>query len=378
VKIVSIVGARPEFVQASPVSHALAGRHDEVLVHTGQHYDYAMSQAFFDELDIPQPHYNLGVGSGSHARQTGEIMARLEDVLLQERPDLVIVRGDTNSTLAGALVASKLRIPLAHIEAGERSYCRDMPEEINRVMCDAVADLHFCTSETSVSHLAAEGIVQSVYRVGDVMLDALLKCAPVARERSGILRRLGLSPEGYALVTVHRAANTDCPQRLQAILQALNRVGERVIFPAHPRTRQALARVHLPLGRNLQLIEPVGYLDMLALEAGARLIATDSGGVQREAYYLSKPCLTLREETEWAETVATGWNRLVGADPEAIVGEWHTFAPPQEHPPIYGNGNAAEQIVHVLDGMSQAFEDRMRVRGRLRAGRPATTVGAGT
>lgn len=373
-RIASIVGARPEFVQASPVSRALAGRHEEILVHTGQHYDYAMSQAFFDELDIPRPHHNLGVGSGSHAHQTAEIMARLEDVLLDERPDLVIVRGDTNSTLAGALVAGKLQIPLAHIEAGERSYRRDMPEEINRVVCDAVADLHFCTSQASAHNLADEGIVASVHQVGDVMLDALLRYEPVARERSGILQRLGLLPEAYSLVTVHRAANTDSPERLEAILRALNQVGERIVFPVHPRTRQALARAHLAPGHDLHLIEPVGYLDMLALEAGARLIATDSGGVQREAYYLRKPCLTLREETEWAGTVAVGWNRLVGADTDAIVAQWHTFTPPGEHPPIYGRGDAAERIVRVLDDVSHVFTDRPRVAWTRREARPMARV----
>jgi len=354
-KIVSVVGARPEFIQATPVSRALRLRHQEILVHTGQHYDYLMSQAFFDELGIPAPDYNLEVGSGSHGRQTAEILARLEEVLLKERPDLMIVRGDTNSTLAGALAASKLHIPTAHIEAGERSFDRRMPEEINRLVSDCVADLHFCASRVAVQRLADEGIVNSVHWVGDVMLDALLQNRPIARRKATALKRLDLEPDRYALVTVHRAGNTDDPVRLGQIVEALNRVAETVVFPAHPRTRKALDRLEIHFADHVRLIEPVGYFDMMVLEENARLIATDSGGVQREAYFLGIPCLTLRDETEWTETVQVGWNRLVGTDPERVLEAWRSFTPPAERPPIFGEGKAAQHIAQVLEGDAVAF-----------------------
>jgi UDP-GlcNAc3NAcA epimerase len=354
-KVLSVVGARPEFIQAAPVSRALRANHQEILVHTGQHYDCLMSQAFFDELGIPAPDYNLGVGSGPHGRQTGEILARMEEVLLKERPELVIVRGDTNSTLAGSLAASKLHISTAHIEAGERSFDRRMPEEVNRLVADRLADLHFCASKAAVQRLADEGIVDSVYWVGDVMLDALLQNRPVARLKSNVLTRLGLEPGAYALVTVHRAANTDDPGRLQRIVQALNGVSETIVFPAHPRTRQALAHMNARLEAHVRLIDPVGYFDMMVLEENARLIATDSGGVQREAYFLGIPCLTLREETEWVETVQVGWNRLVSTDPERIIDAWFSFAPPSVRPPIFGDGAAGQRIVHILENQDIAF-----------------------
>jgi UDP-GlcNAc3NAcA epimerase len=348
-KVISVVGARPEFIQAAPVSRALRAKHQEILVHTGQHYDYLMSQAFFDELGIPAPDYNLGVGSGPHGRQTGEILTQMEQVLLKEQPELVIVRGDTNSTLAGSLAAGKLHIPTAHIEAGERSFDRRMPEEINRLVADCLADLHFCASKAAVQRLADEGIMDSVHWVGDVMLDALLQNRPVARLKSDVLTRLGLEPGAYALVTVHRAANTDDPERLQRIVQALNSVSETIVFPAHPRTYQALAHMNAHLEAHVGLIDPVGYFDMMVLEENARLIATDSGGVQREAYFLGIPCLTLREKTEWVETVQVGWNRLVGTDPEQIIDAWFSFAPPSVRPPIFGDGAAGQRIVHILE-----------------------------
>ena len=348
-KIVSVVGARPEFIQAMPVSQAVRANHKEILVHTGQHYDYQMSQTFFDELDIPVPDYNLSVGSASQARQTAEIMVSMEDVLLKEKPDYVIVRGDTNSTLAAALVASKLCIPCAHIEAGERSFNRRMPEEVNRLVVDSLADRHFCVSQAAVRHLAAEGISNSVFQVGDVMLDALLFARPMANAKSDVLHRLGLQPRKYSLVTIHRPANTDDPARLGAIISAIKQTGETVILPVHPRTRKALASLEILMGDTLRFIDPVGYFDMLTLEDNARLIATDSGGVQREAYYLGVPCLTLRDETEWTATVETGWNRLVGADQKAIVENWFSFAPPPERPFIYGDGTAGQRIAEILN-----------------------------
>lgn len=347
-KIISVVGARPEFIQAAPVSRALRKYHRELLVHTGQHYDYLMSQTFFDELGIPAPDYNLEVGSGSHAGQTAEILVRFEEVLQKENPDVVIVRGDTNSTLAGALAASKLHIPVVHIEAGERSYDRRMPEEVNRLVADQLSSAYFCVSQTAVKQLAREGITENVFWVGDVMLDANLANRPLARRNSTVLSTLGLAPGSFGLVTVHRAANTDDPARLANIVTALNRVGETVVFPVHPRTRGALEKLDVRFAENVRVIEPVGYYDMMMLEENARIIATDSGGVQREAYFMQKPCLTLRDETEWTETVRAGWNKLVGVDVDLIVHEWRNFTLPADQPPVFGDGTAGEKIADIL------------------------------
>lgn len=350
-KIISVVGARPEFIQATPVSRALRKSHHEILVHTGQHYDYKMSQTFFDELGIPAPNHNLEVGSGSHAGQTAEILVRFEEIVLKENPDLIIIRGDTNSTLAGALVASKLHIPVVHIEAGERSYDRRMPEEINRLVADQLSSAYFCVSQTAVKQLAREGITENVFWVGDVMLDANLANRPLARQKSTVLSTLGLDSGSFGLVTVHRAANTDDPARLTNIVTALSQVDETVVFPVHPRTRGALEKLDVQFADNVRVIEPVGYYDMMMLEENARIIATDSGGVQREAYFMKKPCITLRDETEWTETVHVGWNKLVGVDVDAILHEWKTFSPPAEQPPIFGDGKAGEKIAQQLDSI---------------------------
>jgi UDP-GlcNAc3NAcA epimerase len=356
-KIISVVGARPEFIQATPISRALreSGRHQEILVHTGQHYDYSMSQTFFDDLGIPAPDYNLDVGSGSHAQQTAEILIRLEEVLLKEQPDLVMVRGDTNSTLAGALAASKLHIPIAHVEAGERSFDRRMPEEINRLVADSLADLHFCVSRAALEHLDAEGITKSVHWVGDVMLDAMLQNRPIALRKSDIMASLGLKPGRYTLATIHRAANTDDPLRLQQIVDIFNNVSETVVFPVHPRTRKVLQQLGANFKPHVKVIEPVGYFDIITLENNARMIATDSGGVQREAYFLAKPCLTLRDETEWTETVTVGWNKLVNTDPAQALAAWFSFSPPAEHPPIFGDGQTGRRIVQILEEQISAF-----------------------
>jgi len=348
-KIVSVVGARPEFIQATPVSRALRQNHHEILVHTGQHYDYLMSQVFFEELEITKPDYDLEVGSGSHAVQTANILLRLEEILLSEKPDLVIVRGDTNSTIAGALAASKLHIPLAHIEAGERSFDRSMPEEINRLVTDCLADVFFCVSQNAVMNLKKQGIQGPVYWVGDVMLDILTQSIPLAQAKSKILASLGITSGQYALVTIHRASNTDNPECLSQIIRALNSVNEKVIFPAHPRTQKVIEAQNMRLNENVCLIPPLSYFDMLTLEKNARLIATDSGGVQREAYYLSIPCLTLREQTEWIETTTVGWNKLVGHDTVEIIESWFSFNPPVDHPPIYGEGKAGQQIAQIID-----------------------------
>jgi len=347
-KIVSIVGARPEFIQLAPVSMAIRAEFQEVLVHTGQHYDYLMSQTFFDEIGIPAPDYNLEVGSGSHAHQTAVILTQLEVLLLHEKPDMVIVRGDTNSTLAGALASSKLHLPIAHIEAGERSFDKRMPEEINRLVADRLSDLHFCVSQTAVRQLEKEGFDQSIHWVGDVMLDAMLMNHPLALQKSHILERFNLEKKAYSLVTVHRAANTDDPERLRKIVNILNGVGETVIFPAHPRTKVALERIEAKFSENVRLVDPLGYFDMMILEENARIIGTDSGGVQREAYFLGVPCLTLRDETEWTETVEVGWNCLVGVDEVKVQKAWFDFIPPDSHPQIFGDGKAGEKIAKIL------------------------------
>ncbi len=361
-KIVSVVGTRPEFIQAAPVSRILRQRHHEIWVHTGQHYGAQMSHAILEDLRIPTPEYDLHVGSGTHAQQTGWSLLRLEKIMRLEQPDVVLVRGDTNSTLAGALAASKLRIPLAHIEAGERSHNRSMPEEINRILTDQLADIHFCASRRAVNRLHEEGLTKSVHWVGDVLLDAMLQNWKMAHKRSQILARLRLARGGYSLVTIHRQANVEDKVKLRQIVEILNETQEMIVFPLHPRTSEALVDLDSYIGHHVQLILPVSYFDMIVLEEGARLIATDSGGVQREAYFLGTPCLTLRDETEWVETVETGWNKVVGTDPDVVLREWYSFAAPDGRPPIFGDGHAAHRIVKILEeyvemnGISQPRE----------------------
>lgn len=345
VKVVTIVGARPQFIKAAPVSRVLRQQHTEILVHTGQHYDDNMSAIFFEELDIPEPDYNLGIGSGFHGAQTGAMLEKIEDVLLREKPDWVLIYGDTNSTLAGALAAAKLHIKVAHVEAGLRSFNRAMPEEINRVVADHLSDLLFCPSQTAVGNLAAEGISRGVHLVGDVMADALAFAVERSQGRSQILQRLGLAAKKYLLVTVHRAENTDDHDRLVNILAALNALSETVVFPVHPRTRLVIEKMDYALQDHVLLSEPVGYLDMVQLEKSARMVLTDSGGIQKEAYWLSVPCITLRDETEWMETVQAGWNVLVGAKTDAIVRAVRSFAPPATHEPLYGDAKTSERIV---------------------------------
>lgn len=359
--MVSIVGARPQFIKAAAVSRAIRQHNadtgnvsiEEILVHTGQHYDENMSQVFFDELDIARPDYNLGVGSLSHGAQTGRMLERIEKVLIKERPDWVLVYGDTNSTLAGALAAAKLHVPVAHVEAGLRSFNRRMPEEINRVVADHVSDLLLAPTDTAVTNLRAEGIAEDkVHLVGDVMLDAVRHYAAKAEAKSHILERLRLEAKSYALATVHRAENTDDSTRLRAVFDGLARVAEKmpVVIPLHPRTRAALQREAMlgGLPERIRLVEPVGYLDMIMLERSARLILTDSGGIQKEAYWFGVPCVTLREETEWVETVQAGWNVLVGADSQEIVAAVGRCDPPLRKPGLFGDGHAAERIAGLL------------------------------
>jgi UDP-N-acetylglucosamine 2-epimerase (non-hydrolysing) len=352
-KIVSIVGARPQFIKAAPVSAALRQHHQELLLHTGQHYDDNMSKVFFDELGIPKPDINLEVGSDSHARQTAAIMIGIETFLEQEQPDIVLVYGDTNSTLAGAVAAAKLHIKVAHVEAGLRSFNRAMPEEINRIVADKVADILFCPTETAVRNLANEGIKNGVHNIGDVMYDAALRFAPIAEQKSLVLKRLSLEPKSYFLLTLHRAENTDSVQNLSSIVEAMVQSKHLIIFPAHPRTVKLLKQFQLyekmNRAENIILIEPVSFIDMIMLEKNAQKIVTDSGGVQKEAYFYQVPCITLRDETEWVETVEDGWNCLVGANVEKISSAINNFSPAKQQQGHYGNGKASEKLLDVLN-----------------------------
>jgi UDP-N-acetylglucosamine 2-epimerase (non-hydrolysing) len=352
VRIASVVGARPQFIKAAQVSREIRKEHEEILIHTGQHYDDAMSAVFFRELEIPEPDYNLGVGSASHGVQTGEMLIATERVLMEEEPDAVLVYGDTNSTLAGALAAAKLLIPLGHVEAGLRSYDRSMPEEVNRVMTDHLSDLLLCPTKRSVENLEREDITKGVHLVGDVMYDAAIRGEGKARKR-GMAKELGLEEGAYALVTVHRPANADDPGRLGAIVSALEDYGGEVAFPVHPRTKKNLEAFGLwePLGGAVNVIEPVSYVEFQSLLLTAEVVATDSGGVQKEAYFFGVPCVTLREETEWVETVEDGWNVLVGADREKIVDALTNFRPTGERGESYGKGDAARRISETLTGL---------------------------
>ena len=347
-RVLTVLGARPQFIKAGPVSRALRGRGEEFLLHTGQHYDDAMSDLFFRQLGIPHPDVNLEVGSGAHGAQTAAMLAGIENVALEREPDWVLVYGDTNSTLAGALAAAKLHIPVAHVEAGLRSFDRRMPEEVNRVVADHLSTLLLCPTRAAVANLAREGITDGVEMVGDVMYDAYQQHLDIARRSSGILDELGLETCGYHLLTVHRAENVDDPAVLQRILDGVARSRRRVVFPVHPRTRAMLKREAIQPGESLMLIDPIGYLQMLVLEENAEAIVTDSGGVQKEAYFAGRPCITVRDRTEWTETVEAGWNVIVGSDPGAIAGAMTEFRPDGDRPPLFGDGHAAEHVVEAL------------------------------
>jgi UDP-GlcNAc3NAcA epimerase len=356
-KLLTVVGARPQFVKVAALSRVLRSQSgiEERLVHTGQHYDDSMSDVFFRELEIPRPDYDLAIGSGTHGAQTGRMLEAIEAVLLHEKPDWVMVYGDTNSTLAGALSAAKLHIPVAHVEAGLRSFNRAMPEEINRVLTDNVSSLLFAPSRQAVLNLFQEGIPESkVHLVGDVMYDAAIHYGRGSTETSRILDALGVRPSRYVLATIHRAENTDASDRLKSVFDGLRAVARElpVVIPLHPRTRKALRDNGLlrSVEAELKVTEPVGYFDMTRLERNARVIATDSGGVQKEAYFFRVPCVTLRDETEWVELVESGWNRLVpptcsGVIRRAILSASGTHG---KEVALYGAGRAAERITEVL------------------------------
>ncbi|MCX7021361.1 MAG: UDP-N-acetylglucosamine 2-epimerase (non-hydrolyzing) [bacterium] len=348
--VATIVGARPQFIKAAVVSRALAARGvEELLIHTGQHYDIRLSDVFFSELGLPEPYYNLGIGSATHGRQTGQMLVAIEDVLLRHSPDMALVYGDTNSTLAGALAAAKLRIPLAHVEAGMRSGDRSMPEEINRILTDHAADLLLTATPTAVENLAAEGLTEGVVPTGDVMYDLWLAKRPIFEGmKPKLLENFGLREGGFVLATIHRPRNADDPARLTAILDALLGHDEPVFLPLHPRTRKNLEAAGLLEKYAEMLREPVGYLEMQALLGGARLAVTDSGGLQKEAYFHGRPCLTLMPGSEWVETVRAGWNKLI--EPEGLPAALKNFSPTGERPRVFGEGDAAERVAGALVG----------------------------
>ena len=352
-RIVTVVGNRPQFVKAAAVSRLLRERADELIVHTGQHYDDELSRIFFEELNVPAPDRELDAGGGTNTAQTARILAGLEPVLAELDPSLVLVYGDTNSTLAGALAASQAGIPTGHVEAGMRSFDRSMPEELNRVLTDHASELLLCSTETAMRNLENEGIRGEAHLVGDVMADVSLAFRDIAEERSPILDELGLDPGSYLVVTAHRAGNVDSPERLEQLARLLAALPEPVVFPVHPRTRARLEAAGLTerLGR-VKLLSPLGYLDFLKLARHARAVLTDSGGVQKEAYLLGVPCVTLRDTTEWVETVEAGWNTLVDLDPAAALAALER-RPPEERPELYGGGHAAERVCDVLSAYTQ-------------------------
>ena len=346
-KIISVVGARPQFIKLSVVSREIRRRHKEIIIHTGQHYDLNMSDNFFKELDIPRPDINLGIGSMPYASQIAAMMQSLERELSRINPDMIMLYGDTNSTLAGALTASKMRIPAAHVEAGLRSFNMRMREEINRVATDHISSFLFCPSNNAVDNLRRENVRAGVFNVGDVMLDSLKYFKD--KIKRGVLNKYRLQRKGYHLATIHRAENTDNLRKLKIILDAFTDSGEKILFPVHPRTKKMIKRGVRNLGANVILIEPVGYLDMLSLEGAAKKIITDSGGVQKEAYYLKVPCLTIREETEWIETVNCGANKLLPINKKIISGaiteEWDRVSFTKN---LYGDGTAAKKILSII------------------------------
>ncbi|HZZ65313.1 MAG TPA: UDP-N-acetylglucosamine 2-epimerase (non-hydrolyzing) [Candidatus Baltobacteraceae bacterium] len=350
-RVLSVVGARPQFVKAALLSAEFARRGiEEILVHTGQHYDHGMSDVFFEQLSIPQPRYHLGVGSASHGAQTGEMLRRLEPVVESERPDWLLVFGDTNSTLAGALVGAKMHVPVAHVEAGLRSFNKRMPEEINRIVADHVGDLLLVPNAQAAQQLAAEGITRGVCIVGDLMVDLATQAAQQLPAQPEILARLNLHPKAYAVATIHRASNTDDPATFARIIEGLRGVSLPVVFPVHPRTRAIAAAQNVGEGDNIIVCDPLSYVEMIGLTAHAEVVFTDSGGLQKEAFVLKVPCVTLREETEWIETLEDGWNVLAGSDPQKIRASSIRPIPSHQAAP-YGDGHAAALIADALIGI---------------------------
>jgi UDP-N-acetylglucosamine 2-epimerase len=351
-KIVTVIGARPQFIKAVVVSKELRKRHHEILLHTGQHYDVMLSTVFFDELNIPVPDYNLEVGSDTHSRQTGKMMISIEEILITEKPDLVLVYGDTNSTLAGALAAVKLNLPIAHVEAGTRIFDKSVPEEVNRVLTDHVSSLLFAPTQTAVDNLVIEGLKDGVYLTGDVMLDSFLYFTGIAERNSKILDETRLIRGKYLLATIHRAKNTDDEESLRNIVDAFLSLDDVIVFPVHPRTKKYLKKYHLwdqlKYASNVILLPPVGYLDSIMLAKNAKKILTDSGGLQKEAYFSRVPCITCYNATGWPETVDDGWNTLVGSNKEKIIEAVRYFESNSKQRDVFGDGKASSRIAEII------------------------------
>ena len=346
-KIFSVVGARPQFIKLAPLSSALTGLHKEFIVHTGQHYDYAMSEKIFLDLGIRKPDIHLGTGTGSQITQVSEMMVKLEIAMLEKMPDIVIVFGDTNSTLAGAVTAAKLNIPIVHIEAGLRSYNKTMPEEINRIITDHVSTYLFAPTQTAVDILTTENLLQNTFLTGDIMVDTMKNNLEIALKKSSVIAELKLEKEEYNLLTLHRNYNVDSADTLEHILNQLGELEEKIIFPVHPRTRKMLSANYI-IAKNIQLIEPQGYLDFITLENFSKRIITDSGGIQKEAYILKKPCITLRTETEWVETVEEKWNLLINPSDKNIASKISLFKIPENQSEIFGK-NVTDKMVTIIN-----------------------------
>ncbi|MDP8943045.1 MAG: UDP-N-acetylglucosamine 2-epimerase (non-hydrolyzing) [Actinomycetota bacterium] len=351
-RVATVIGNRPQFVKAAAVSRLLREAGEEVTIHTGQHYDDELSRVFFDELGIPPPERELGIGTGTNTAQTARMLGALERQLVDAAPDVVLVYGDTNSTLAGALAAAQARLPLAHVEAGMRSFDRSMPEELNRVLTDHASDLLCCSTPVAVANLEREAAAGTAHLVGDVMADVLLAFAPLAEARSSALGDHGVEPGGFLLLTAHRVGNVDDPERLRRLVEIVEALPLPTVFPLHPRTRARLERARLldrlAVAPGLRLAPPLGYLDFVTLARHARAVLTDSGGVQKEAYLLGTPCVTLRDRTEWVETVESGWNTLADLDREAVLAALERRPPDGPRPELYGGGRAGERIRDVL------------------------------
>lgn len=348
-KIISVVGARPQFIKLAILSKELRENHNEIIIHTGQHYDDNMSRYFFEEMQIAKPDYNLNIGSGSHGKQTAEMLIGLEDIFLHQKPDVVITFGDTNTTLATGLAATKLNIPVAHVEAGLRSHNREMPEEINRILTDHISDYLFAPTLTAMENIKIENLYGKPFLVGDVMYDSLLYYGKIAEQKSRILKNLKLKQKEYILLTLHRPYNVDNIQKLQNIFSALKQTKRFIVLPVHPRSRKMIESTNTIIPENISIIEPLGYLDFIFLQKHSEKIITDSGGIQKEAYLNGIPCITIRPETEWIETVKAGWNVLVGDKMDQLIENCLHFKPSHNRPRYFGDGDSSKKIISILE-----------------------------